>query len=211
MTEDNIEVEQTEEVLDYKSLFEKTQEDLNKVLAKKDELLTEVKKAKRDKDLATEAMKKEELDKAQKAGEYEKLWQSSETEKKQLQDQLHSFMNEIKNEKITNVAMKLAADLAKGDSDRAELLSIFVKGSLEKLADEKGTLSDDVIMAVKRDMESNKKFASLIGGSNAKGGGAVGGKSSAQIAEKTIDRASFDGMDPFKQMEYIKSGGKLVD
>ncbi len=45
---EEIQVEMKEAEVDYKALYEKTQEDLQRVVAKKDELLTETKKVKQE-------------------------------------------------------------------------------------------------------------------------------------------------------------------
>lgn len=178
---------------------------------KKDELLTETKKAKKEREEAAQLAQQVELEKAQKNGDYEKLLKAEQTRSKEYLDQLGKFKQSIRNEKLDNIAMKVAVDLAKGDATRAELLAEFVKQSLNSLADEEGKVGDDVLTSIKKNFESDKKYAPLIGSSAATGGGATGNTSGAKVNAKIIDRQAFEVMDSTQKMEYCKSGGKIID
>lgn len=195
MSEDNKVTESQEEEIDYKALYEKTQADLQAVAKKKDELLNETKKAKQARDDA-------EKERAQKDGEFEKLWQTEAQEKKALQDELNKFKQEIKTEKINTHAIKLAAELAKEDGGiSAKLLAKFLTEDIAKIADENGNLEGSVLQAVKKQAESNKDFAPLLAGNKSSGGGAPGNMSSAHVDHK-LTRAEFASLPPVKQSEF---------
>lgn len=207
MTEE-IQVAEQQEI-DYKSLYEKAQNDLQAVAKKKDELLNETKVAKKAKEEATMLAQRAEQEKAAKDGEFEKLWQTAENNRKELEQKLLNMQKANRAEKVQVNALKIASELAEGDN--VELLSDFISRNLDKLAEDDGTLSVDVIKATKEEFANNMKFKSLLRGSKAAGGGATGNTSSAQVKSNTTDRATFDGWNSGKQMEFIKSGGKLVD
>lgn len=203
-------VEETiqEETLDYKSLYEKSQADLQAVAKKKDELLGETKRAKDEQRHATEAARQASEAKAAKDGEFEKLWQTTKSEKDALLKQLQDVTTSNRREKLQVAAMRIATELA--DGDNAELLSDFVARNLDKMADEAGGLTPEVLDAIKNDFKANAKFKALLRGSKAAGGGATGNMSSAQQSN-TVDRGTFDKMSPGKKMEFIKSQGSVVD
>lgn len=200
--EETVEMNEDEKV-DYKTLYEKTQEDLQKVLAKKEELLTETKKAKKEKEEQLAAVQRAEQERAQKDGEFEKLWQTAEQQRKILEEELQKERNHYKQEKIQANAMKLAVELADGNAQSAKLLSKFVHESLAKMADERGSVDDSILAAVKKEFLNNTDFSPLLSGSKAKGGGALGGGNSVAKLNNTMDRESFNKMNPLQQKEFI--------
>jgi hypothetical protein len=200
-----------EEAIDYKALYEKASEDLQKVVAKKDELLSETKKAKQEKAEQIAAAQRAEQEKAQKDGEFEKLWQSAEERRKQLEQELQNERNSYRQEKIQTHAMRVAVELADGDALSAKLLSHFLQDKLSKIATETGTLDDSVIDAVKQEFKNNKDFAPLLSGSKANGGGALGSGNSVATAN-TIDRNTFNQMDAGQQRDFVvKHRGTITD
>lgn len=197
--------------IDYKALYEKAADDLQKVIAKKDELLSETKKAKQDKAEQLAAHAKAEQEKAQKDGEFEKLWQSAEENRKLLEQELHNERHSNKQEKIQGHAMKIAIELADGDAQSAKLLSRFLQESIAKMADERGSLDDSILQAVKKEFQNNTDYAPLLSGSKAKGGGALG--SGNGVAKgTTIDRDTFNKMNAGQQRDFVvKQRGTITD
>lgn len=195
------EVAEQQSSIDYKTLYEKAQQDLTAVAAKKDELLKETKRAKAERE---ETIQRAEQEKAIKDGEFEKLWKTAQQEKEELNKRLQSFAQENRQEKIKIAAIRLSTELA--DGDNAELLSDFVSRNLEKLADETGHLGDDVINAVRNDFKANQKFKSLLRQSKATGGGAPGNTSSAQAKPSTLTRQEFNALDFKSRKEFLKNG-----
>lgn len=207
MEEENKAVVEEQEI-NYKELYEKAQKDLEAVVKKKDELLNETKEAKRVKREAEEARQRIEQEKAQKDGEFEKLWQSAEEKRKELENRLLDIKKQNRNEKIENYALKIAGELA--DGDNVELLSDFVKRTLDKLAEEDGTLSADVLNATKEEYMNNTKFKSLLRGSKASGGGATG-NAKTNVVGKEMSRADFNNLDHAHRAKFFADGGKLTD
>ena len=205
------EVPEIEQELDYKSLYEKAQDDLQKVIAKKEELLSETKKAKHERAEQLAAAQRAEQEKAQKDGEFEKLWQSAEEQRKKLEQELQNERNSYRQEKIQTHAMRMAVELADGDAQSAKLLSHFLQDKLNKIASDNGGLDDSIIQAVKQEFKNNKDFAPLLSGSKANGGGALGsGNSVANV--NTMDRDSFSKLDAGQQRDFIlKTRGTVVD
>lgn len=201
MSETNEQVTQEVEndTTDYKALYEKAQSDIAKIAAKKDELLNETKKAKHDREAAELAHQKATEEKAQKDGEFEKLWQTAKKEKEELTNRLQEIQNSNRREKVQISAMRVATELA--DGDNAELLSEFVQRNLDKMADEAGGLSPDVLEAVKNEFKNNGKYKALLRGSKAVGGGATGNTRSAPEV-KTITRSEFAGLNATQQSAY---------
>jgi len=158
MNEENVVEQQIDEV-DYKSMYEKAQADLQAVVKKKDELLNETKQAKKAREEANAAAQKAELDKAAKDGEFEKLWQTAEQHRKELEQRLSDMKNANRKEKIETQALRVAGELA--DGDNIELLSDFIARNLDKVAEEDGTLGADVLKAIKDEFANNVKFKSL--------------------------------------------------
>jgi hypothetical protein len=198
--------EQAAAELDYKALYEQSQVDLSSLAAKKDELLGETKKAKAAK---AEAQAKILAD-AQKNGEFEKLWQGEQERANDLDKKLNGFKTEIRQEKINNNAMKIANELAKGKTEAAQLLSTFVGQSLSELADDMGNLDNAVLDSIKNSFLSDAKYAPLLGGSKATGGGAVGGKPGNQ-QKSEISRSEFFSLNAQQQSDHISNGGSVVD
>lgn len=198
--EQNLEQEVKTEEMDYKSLYEKTLSDLDKVVAKKDELYKETKKAKMAKEEAAIEAQRIVEEQAKKNGEFEKLWKVVSKEKDDLVQQLKYIKNSNRQEKLQVASMKIANELA--DGDNAELLSEFIKRNLENMADDDGSLNEDVMKAVVSDFKNNTKFKSLLRGSKASGGGAPGNMRGSQ-SKTTLTRAEFDKLNPQKRMDFI--------
>ncbi len=197
-----------EETIDYKSLYEKTREDLEKVAAKKDELYKETKKAKSERESAQAEAQRIAEEKAQKDGEFEKLWKTAKQEKDELLQKLQHIEKSSRNEKIQIAAMRVATELA--DGDNAELLSEFVMRNLDKMSDERGSLSDDVLQAVRDEFKNNSKFKSLLRSSKATGGSAPGNLQTNN-KQQTLTRAEFEAMPHASRGKFLSGGGKLVD
>jgi cytochrome c553 len=199
--EQNLEVEvKPETTPDYKALYEKTLQDLDTVVAKKDQLYKETKAAKAAREEAAAEAQRVMEETAKKNGEFEKLWKSASQEKEELMQQLKAIKNGNRQEKLNLASMRIATELA--DGDNADLLSEFIKKNLENIAQDDGSLSDDILQAVASEFKNNAKFKSLLRGSKASGGGAPGNMKGA--SEKiSLTRAEFDKMNPIKQSEFI--------
>ncbi len=191
--------------IDYKSKYEEAQKAIEALASKKDELLKETKQAKEEKRKQVEAS----LETAQKNGEFEKLWKQEQQEKENALKELQISRQERRDEKINLAAMKVAVDLAKGDANKAGLLSEFVAKSIGKVADEYGQIDEDLLSSVRTQFESDKRYSPLLGGNMSSGSGAQGNTRSASVANKTLNRAEFAKLDPKAQFEFaskVRSG-----
>lgn len=198
----------SEDKQDYKALYEQAQADLQKVAAKKDELYKETKKAKSARDEAAQEAQRIAEETAKKNGEFEKLWKSATEENEQLRQQIQNDKNQTKQEKLNSASMKIATELA--DGDNAELLSRFVKENLENMAEDDGSLSDDVMQAVSKEFKNSDKFKSLLRSSKASGGGAPG-SGQQQADSKSVSQSEFNAMSADQQHNFLlKQGGVVV-
>ena len=181
---------------------------------KMDELLGETKKAKDLRRQAEEQAKIEAQEKAQKAGDYEQLHKSSESERAKLQEQLDSLQNNIAKEKEQSTAMRLASSLA--DGANAEILSEFVARRLKfsdnsiKVLDNDGSLTVSSLDQLKSEFESDARYKSLLKGSQSSGGGATGNRANSSTT-KTATRSEFDAMNHNQRAKFFNDGGKLTN
>lgn len=203
--EQSQEVENTTEQqdIDYRAMYEETQQKLNSLAAHQDKLLTEAKKAKekkRESEQKEIELRRQQEEQAAKNGEFERLFKQRDKEYKEALEQMNSLKNNYKKEKIEVQAMNVANELA--DGANAKLLSKFITESLNHLADENGSLSEDVIASVRDDFKTNDMYAALLRQSKSEGGGAPGNTRGAQTKTE-ISQAEFKSMDASKQLEFI--------
>lgn len=213
VAEQQTEEVEVNEIETLKAQLDEAKKAIEALAHKKDELLKETKAAKEEKRKAAEiadAAKRKELESAQKNGEYEKLWKQAQEEKEQIAKELERDRQERRQDKIKMAATKLALDLAKGDVNKAELLTEFVAKSINNVADDAAQIDNDVLLSIKNQFEKDAKFAPLLGGNLANGGSAPGNTRSAQQDNKQMDRQAFEKLDAAKRMQFIKSGGTLI-
>ncbi len=200
--EEVTEIEQTDDVATLKQQLAEAQKAINALASKKDELLKETKAAKDEKRRLAEQSKTEQETFAQKNGEYEKLFRQRDEEYKKLEQQITQQAQERRKEKIDLIATKVAVDLAKGDANKAELLSVFVSQNLQAIADEVGNVDNDTLTSVKKQFEADAKYQPLLGGNLSAGGSAPGNTRGASVNQK-MNRAEFDQMPAYKKSEFI--------
>lgn len=215
MSEEQATEEQSAEVETYTAEQFTALENENQAMrAKMEQLLGETKQAKAKARQEAEEKARIANEKAQKDGDFEQLFKSSSEQAAQYKEQLDNLTSTIANEKRNNEAMKIAAQLA--DGYNAELLGEKIAQRLKytdegvKILDSNGQLTVSTVEDLKTEFQNNERFASLLKGNQSSGGGAAGGKSGG-AATNVIPRADFDSMSPIKQMEHVKSGGKIID
>lgn len=201
-------------VEDLQAQLKAFEEEKAKILANRDEVLGELKSFKqkaREAEEAAEAARKEKL---KKEGDHEQLYKSSEAEREKLAAQLQELQNNIYQEKVGNQAMKMAAELA--DGYNAELLAEQIQKRLKytddgvKVTDASGELTVSSLDDLKAEFQNSERFQALLRGNQASGGGAPGGKGSADQTKK-VSRSEFDGWDHVKRAKFAKEGGKVID
>jgi len=182
---------------------------------KMDQLLGETKKAKQEREQAELSARQASEQKAKEAGDFEQLHKSSEQARQTLEQRLQEMQSGIANEKRSNAAMRIAADLA--DGANAEILSEFISRRLKytddglKVTNDAGELTVSSIDELAQEFKGNTRFAALLKGNQAGGGGASGGGKQGGGAVKEMSRSEFDSMPPNKRTEFIRAGGRPHD
>ena len=210
MTDINEVVVETNDVpeVDYKAFYEEhkpTIEKLPGLLAKQHELLAETKKAKEERRKIEELSKQEQMSLAEKQGKFEDLYKQTLDELKTERATKAQEKQERRKEKIDLIATKVAVDLAKGDANKAELLSVFVAQNLAAMADEAGNIDGDVLGSIKKKFETDVRYQPLLGGNLSVGGSAPGNTRSAGNSVNEITLDQFSKLNPMQQLEFSKS------
>lgn len=184
------------------------------VKGKNEELLSEAKKAKNARREAEELARLETEAKHKASNNFEELHKSSELERDKLLGELTGLKDGIADEKRNAAATKLAAELAEGVN--VGLLAEFVTKRLRfaegevKVLDKSGQLTVSTIDDLKKEIQGDERFISLLKGNQSSGGSANGGNNSGSAA-KEITRAEFDALDHPERSEFFKAKGKVID
>lgn len=201
----NNEVEQEEApAVDYAAEVTQLKADMERILAKNNELLGEKKKVQ----ATNKQLKAEDEARAKKNGDFERLLESAEAERNKAFEELNSYKQAAVKQNIDAKAFKLTNEL-KAIPESAELLAHFVAQELNNIADERGDVSETALDALKHQFMNDDKYKPLLQGNQSNGGGATGAKGSAQQS-KEVTRADFEKMDPGKRMAFIKNHGKVI-
>lgn len=153
-------------------------------------LLTEKKEEKRKRD-AAEAEQRRLQEESQRAnGEYEQLYTSSQQALEQERTRLAELTASIERRDLTSAASKVASSIA--DGENAEILAEFVQRRLKivdgqvKVTDAAGNLTIATLEDLAKEFQQAPRYAALVRGTQANGGGAAGGKGGG--ATKTWDQ-----------------------
>lgn len=153
-------------------------------------LLDEAKEAKRLKRESDEKLTKEQLDAAKARGDFEQLYASSEQALAAERTRLAELTSSIERRDLTSAASKIATGIA--DGENAEILAEFVQRRLKivegqvKVTDAAGNLTIATLDDLAKEFQQAPRYAALVRGSQANGGGAAGGKGGG--ATKTWDQ-----------------------
>lgn len=197
-------VEQFQEL---QSRLESVEQEKERILESKNQILSEKKKAQ-------EAARLAEDERARKAGDFEQLYKSQQEKNAEWENKYTELQTSIAESKRNNQAIKLAGELA--DGFNAELLSEHIARRLKytddglKVVDLNGQLTVSSLDDLKNEFKNNAKYSALLKGNQSSGGGAIGGKSGS-ATDKTKSKSDFDKMNPSQKMEFVKSGGKIFD
>lgn len=186
---------------------EQLKNDYGSMKGKMDQLLGETKRAK------AERMKAEE-EAARKAGDFEQLFNSSESKLQETQKELENLRLGIANEKRHNEAVRIAGQLA--DGHNAELLATFIETRIKytdegvKVLDSAGQLTVSSLDDLANEFKTDARYSALIKGSQSSGGGATGNNGSGSAGSKVLTRAEFDKLDPTAKSEFSRKGGTIT-
>ncbi len=196
--------------------IEKMRAEIGAMRVHQAELLAETKRAKAAQRDAEEAARNVTAANAKSSGDFEELHASSEAERKQLLTQMAELKDGIAREKTAAAALRISQDLA--DGHNVGLLSQFVSQRLQytddglKTTNVNGELTASTVDDLKNEFKNNEKYASLLRGNQASGGGAPGGKNSGGSAgPNEMDRTDFANAAPAARMSFIKGGGTVTD
>ena len=151
--------------------------------------------------------------KAEADGNFEQLFNSSETERKTVQQQLEELQGTVSSEKLNNRAMKIAGELAEGYN--IETLGDIIARRLKvvdnvvKVIDDAGNLTVATYNDLKNEFAGSARYSALIKGNQSSGGSATGGENGGSTARQTISRAEFEALNPAARMKFSKSGGTI--
>ena len=194
--------------------FNDVKSQLDKVLAKNDELLSEAKKAKAAKREMEQAQIEAQEAQAKEKGDFEQLFNTTQQKLEASQAAFNELSNKVAKERIGNAAMRVAVELA--DGSNAELLSTFIAPRLKytddgvKVLSEAGELTVSTIEDLKAEFQGNARYSALLKGNQSSGGAATGSNGSGATS-KILTRQEFDKLPPMKKMEFVKSGGTTTD
>lgn len=165
-------------------------EDLEGLRNQVQTLLTEKKEEKRKRD-AAEAEQRRLQEESQRAnGEYEQLYTSSQQALEQERTRLAELTANIERRDLTSAASKVSSSIA--DGENAEILAEFVQRRLKivdgqvKVTDAAGNLTIASLEDLAKEFQQAPRYAALVRGTQANGGGAAGGKGGG--ATKTWDQ-----------------------
>ncbi|MHC8408299.1 hypothetical protein [Pseudomonas sp. TMB3-21] len=155
-------------------------EDLEGLKRQNQTLLDEAKEAKRLRREAEEARTQQERDAAKARGDFEQLYASSEQALAAERARLAELTTSIERRDLTAAASKISSSIA--DGENAEILAEFVERRLKivegqvKVTDASGNLTIATIEDLAKEFQQAPRYAALVRGTQANGGGATGGK-----------------------------------
>jgi hypothetical protein len=165
-------------------------EDVEGLKRQNQTLLDEAKEAKRKAREAQDQLTQKELDAAKARGDYEQLYASSEQTLAAERQRLADLTASIEKRDINASAAKVATAIA--DGPNAEILAEFIERRLRivdgqvRVTDASGNLTVSSLEDLGKEFQKEPRYASLVRGSQANGGGAAGGKGGG--ATKTWDQ-----------------------
>lgn len=188
---------------------------ISPLIAKRDELLSEVKNLRKGKQIAPEEVEKLEAQIETLQGDLSKANSELKTAKKTADDATKALQSEsgftqklLVENGLTEAFMKAGVtdqdyiDLLK--SKHGALAKVVIDGDSRKVMF--GDKDMDTYLTEWKATDSAKKF---IVAPNNQGGGSNGGGSNPNI--KTMTRSAFDGLSPIEKSSFSKQGGKLTE
>ncbi|RXU26029.1 hypothetical protein, partial [Pseudomonas syringae] len=155
-------------------------EDLEGLKRQNQTLLDEAKAAKQRARDAEQAQQLREQEAAKARGDFEQLFTSSEQALAAERAKLAELTSTIERRDLSSAASKVATVIA--DGENAEILAEFIQRRLKvvegqvKVTDAQGNLTIATLEDLAKEFEQTPRYASLVRGTQANGGGATGGK-----------------------------------
>lgn len=200
-------------------------DEIPKMQAKLDELLSEKKAEQAKRKEAEKAAKDAAAAQAEKDGDIEAVKKSLrehyEPQLSALQKERDTFKAQLHKRLVGDEATNLATRIAV-DTESLPILAEYIRNRLD-VSEKDGTFEtivkgDDgkssglTVDEFVKKLETNPGLSRLVKASDAAGGGANGANRGGGAAkQKTVTRAQLAEMNPVQQMEHFKGGGAVTD
>ena len=156
------------------------------------------------------AQKTAEEDRQKEKGEFKELYEKTQADLEAERSSNKTWKEKLQQRDIREKAGRIGNDLATSDTKRAEVLAdyavLYAKHDGETVTYEIGGIE---VTADKLKEHLTKEYPFLVDGNGSSGGGATGARGGA-AGEKTAKRAQFDSMGQNERAKFIKGGGKVV-
>lgn len=188
-------------------------EDVTGLKTQLDTLLAEKKAEQAKRRQAEEEARQRAEEKAKAEGDYKQLFESSQATTAEWQQKYQSLQQQIEQGNIAQAATKIAGSIA--DGENAELLSEFVSRRLKvvdgkvRVTDAAGNLTVSTLEQLAEEFNSTPRYASLVRGSGASGGGAANPGGGAIKEPKDMnqqEREAFQKRDPQGYQQALRAG-----
>ena len=172
--------------------------------SKVDELLGEKKSAAQKAREAEERLAREAEQRAKEQNDYKSLFESSKQKTEEFEQKYTELKNSILQEKVSNTAMSISAELA--DGNNAKILSEFVKRRITYndgqtiVLDEAGNPTVSTIDDLKKEFIASGMFDSLLRQSKANGGSA-----STPSGRNINGKKDLNSMSKQEKLDYFRN------
>ena len=152
-------------------------EDVTGLKRKNEELLAEKRASDERRRAAEEEARRKEEERLAAEGNFKQLYESSQTKTAEWEQRYSKLEQSIHQRDINLAATRIATAIA--DGDNADILKEFIAKRLKvaegqvRVTDDSGNLTVSALADLQREFETSPRYASLVRGSQAGGGGAA--------------------------------------
>lgn len=152
-------------------------EDVTGLKRKNEELLAEKRASDERRRAAEEEARRKEEERLAAEGNFKQLYESSQTKTAEWEQRYSQLEQSIHQRDINLAATRIATAIA--DGDNADILKEFIAKRLKvaegqvRVTDDSGNLTVSALADLQREFETSPRYASLVRGSQAGGGGAA--------------------------------------
>ena len=152
-------------------------EDVTGLKRKNEELLAEKRASDERRRAADEEARRKEEERLAAEGNFKQLYESSQTKTAEWEQRYSQLEQSIHQRDINLAATRIATAIA--DGDNADILKEFIAKRLKvaegqvRVTDDSGNLTVSALVDLQREFETSPRYASLVRGSQAGGGGAA--------------------------------------
>lgn len=162
-------------------------EDVTGLKRKNEELLAEKRASDERRRAAEDEARRKEEERLAAEGNFKQLYESSQAKSTEWEQRYSQLEQSIHQRDISLAATRVATAIA--DGDNADILKEFIARRLKvaegqvRITDESGNLTVSTLADLQKEFETSPRYASLVRGSQAGGGGAAP-KSGDRVAKK---------------------------